>query len=87
MLLDFEIPDTQHRLILWEKSITNEFVYDTDIDLEYLAEQYELSAASIINVLQYCMIKCLGRNDHLIRLRDIQAGLKMEKIKEGKSII
>lgn len=87
LLLDFEIPDTQHRLILWEKSITNEFAYDKDINLEYLAEQYELSAASIINVLQYCMIKCLGRNDHLIRLRDIQAGLKMEKSKEGKSII
>jgi hypothetical protein len=87
LLLDFEIPDASLRLILWEKSKTDEFEYDTDIDLEYLAEQYELSAASIISVLQYSIIKCLGRSDRLIRLKDIQAGLKMEKIKEGKSIV
>lgn len=87
LLLDFEIPDATLRLILWEKSKTNEFEYDKDVDLEFLAEQYELSAASIISVLQYSIIKCLGRNDRLIQLKDIQAGLKMEKIKEGKSII
>lgn len=87
LILDFEIPDAHHRRILWEKSKTDEFEYDKDINPEFLAEQYEVSAASIINVLQYSIIKCLGRNDHMIRLKDIQAGLKMEKIKEGKSII
>jgi hypothetical protein len=29
----------------------------------------------------------MGRNDRIIRFKDIQAGLKMEKIKEGKSIV
>ena len=87
IILDFEIPDAWQRLILWEKSKTDEFKYDTDIDLENLADQHILSAASIINILQYCMIKCLGRNDHTIRLTDIQTGLRMEKIKEGKSLV
>lgn len=87
LVLDFEIPDAHLRFILWEKSKTSQFEYDKDVDLEFLAEQHELSAASIINVLHYSILKCLGRNDRIIRYKDIQAGLKMEKIKEGKSIV
>jgi hypothetical protein len=87
LVLDFEIPDAHHRYIIWKKSVTHEFEYDKDVDLESLAEQHEISAASIINVLHYSILKCLGRNDRTIRIKDIQAGLKMEKIKEGKSIV
>lgn len=87
LVLDFEIPDVRHRFILWEKSKTDQFEYDKDIDLEYLSEQHELSAASIINVLHYSILKCLSRKDRIIKLKDIQTGLKMEKIKEGKSIL
>jgi SpoVK/Ycf46/Vps4 family AAA+-type ATPase len=87
LVLDFEIPDAHHRYILWKKSVTHEFEYDKDVNVEILAEQHEISAASIINVLHYSILKCLGRNDRIIRIKDIQAGLKMEKIKEGKSIV
>ena len=87
LILDFEIPDVHHRFILWERSKTSDFEYDKDVDLEYLAEQHELSAASIINVLHYCILKCLSRKDKIIRDNDIQAGLRIEKIKEGKSIV
>ena len=87
LILDFEIPDAHQRFILWNKSKTNEFEYDSDVDLESIAEQHELSAASIINVLHYCILKCLSRKEKTIRMTDIFAGLRMEKIKEGKSII
>jgi AAA+ superfamily predicted ATPase len=87
LILDFEIPDAHQRYILWERSKTDEFEYEKKIDLDYLAEQHELSAASIINVLHYCILKCLNRNDHVISEKDIQAGLRIEKIKEGKSIV
>jgi AAA+ superfamily predicted ATPase len=87
LVLDFEIPDAHLRYIIWDKSKTTEFEYDKDVNLEILAEQHEISAASIINVLHYSILKCLGRKDRIIRIKDIQAGLKMEKIKEGKSIV
>ncbi len=87
LVLDFEMPDAHQRFILWEKSKTSQFEYDKDVDLESLAEQHELSAASIVNILHYSILKCLGRKDNIIRLKDIQAGLKMERIKEGKSIL
>ncbi|MFA5330560.1 MAG: ATP-binding protein [Prolixibacteraceae bacterium] len=87
LVLDFEMPDANQRSILWKKSKTDDFNYDKDVDIEHLADQHELSAASIINVLHYSILKCLGRNDRIIRIKDIQAGLRMEKIKEGKSIV
>jgi AAA+ superfamily predicted ATPase len=87
LVLDFELPNAHQRYILWEKSKTSQFEYDNDVDLEYLAEQHELSAASIVNVLHYSILKCLRRKDNVIRLKDIQAGLRMERIIEGKSIL
>lgn len=87
MVLEFELPDYHQRLQLWENSKTKDFEFDDDVDLERLAESQELSAASIINILHYSILKCLGRKDRIIRLEDIMAGLKIEKIKEGKSII
>jgi len=87
LILDFEIPDAHHRLILWRKSKTNEFEYDKDVNLENIAEQHEISAASIINVLHYCILKCLKRNEKIIRMKDIRTGIRIEKVKEGKSIV
>lgn len=87
LVLDFEIPDAQLRYVLWEKSKTNQFEYDKDVEIELLAEQHEISAASIINVLHYSILKCMRRKDTVIKLKDIEAGLKMEKVKEGKTII
>ena len=86
LVLDFDIPNVNQRYVLWQKSKTPEFKYEDAIDVDFLAEEYELTAASIINILHYSILKCLGRDDIIIKLKDIEAGLKMEKIKEGKSI-
>ncbi|RRQ48388.1 ATP-binding protein [Maribacter algicola] len=86
LVLDFEVPNAHQRYMLWQKSKTKEFEYEEAVDIDFLAEEYELTAASIINILHYSILKCLGRNDTIIKLKDIEAGLKIEKIKEGKSI-
>lgn len=87
LVLDFNTPNAHQRYILWQRSKTSEFEYDDEIDLEYLAEQHELTAASIINILNYSILKCMGRGDKIIKLNDLEAGLKIERIKEGKSLI
>ena len=87
MVLDFQLPDPYQRLVLWERSKTTEFEYESDLDLEALAERHEISAASIVNILHYSILKSLSKNDRLIRSQDIEAGLRMERIKEGKSFV
>jgi hypothetical protein len=39
LILDFEIPDANMRQVLWEKSKTNEFVYDKVVNREFMSEQ------------------------------------------------
>ncbi|SMD45675.1 ATPases of the AAA+ class [Aquiflexum balticum DSM 16537] len=87
LVLDFEIPDHRQRFVLWKNAITDEFQYDHPIDLEELSEKFELTGAGIINVLHFCTLKALERGDRLILKEDILAGIKIEKIKQGKSIL
>ena len=87
LVLDFEIPDHRQRFVLWKNAITDEFQYDHPIDLEELSEKFELTGAGIINVLHFCTLKALERKDRLILKEDIIAGIKIEKIKQGKSIL
>ena len=87
LVLNFKVPDAHQRSILWKKLKTEEFKYDKDIDIEYLAEQHEFTGASIVNILHYSILKSLRRQDRIIKLNDLQAGIKIEHVKEGKSII
>lgn len=87
LVLDFELPDFSQRLHLWNTALGNEFEYEPAIDLERVAEIYELSAASIINVLHFCLLKCMARKSSVILQHDLKNGIKIEKIKEGKSLI
>lgn len=87
LVLDFEIPHADQRYDIWQKSKTPEFEYEEAINLKFLAKHYELTPASINNVLHYSMLKCMGRGDNVIKLSDIEAGLKIEQRKEGKNIV
>lgn len=87
LVLDFEVPDYRQRLILWKNAVTDEFQFEKQIDLEELSEKFELTGASIINVLHFCALKTLERGGRVILKEDILAGIKIEKIKQGKSIL
>jgi len=58
--------------------LPDEFEFESDIDLKYFARNYVLSPSSIINVLKNCSLLCQKRDERVIRLMDIQAGLKRE---------
>jgi hypothetical protein len=54
--------------------------------LEEIADKYEIAGGSIINVVRYCSLKALKRNDTFIKKIDIINGIKKEFLKEGKTI-
>lgn len=87
LVLDFDIPDYQHRLILWKNSITDEFQFHKDVHLEELAEKFELTGASIINVMHFCILRSMDRGEREILLNDILSGIKIEKTKQGKNFV
>ena len=52
-------------------------------DLAELAEEYEITGGSIINVLRYCSIIAAQRGDNKVKENDILIGIKKEFLKEG----
>ncbi|MGI9547448.1 MAG: ATP-binding protein [Flavobacteriaceae bacterium] len=78
LVLDFKIPDVNERLNIWKKIIANEFEYHSDINLEYLAENYVLTPASMVNSMQHAILKCLARDERIVRLEDLLAGIETE---------
>lgn len=85
-IIHFPMPRPTERLRLWKNSFSTQTGFDNDVNLEWLAEKFELAGGSIINVVQYASLMALDRGDTIIRKADLWEGVRKEYIKEGRSI-
>lgn len=85
-IIDFPFPQPSERLQLWEKAWPGELKLNKGIQLRKIAQQYELSGAEIINVVQYLCLRCLDKGDNTIQEKDILRAIRQEFSKEGKMI-
>ncbi len=83
-IIHFPMPRSNERLTLWEKSFPEKF-HCTGLSLETLAQKYELSGASILNIVQYASLMALERGDRHILPQDIREGVVKEYAKDGKT--
>ena len=81
----FPLPDKEERLQLWRNGFSKKANLE-DIDLEYIAQEYELSGANIINVIRLVSLMTIDRGETKIKQDDVVVGIKREKYKEGKII-
>lgn len=51
-----------------------------------LSKKYEITGAGIVNVVQYCALEMVASGHKDITLKDLQAGIEREYLKEGKII-
>ena len=58
---------------------------DKSVNLEELAKQYEISGASILNVVQFASLQTFSRNENIIYQKDFLAGIRKEFLKEDRS--
>ncbi len=85
-MIHFPMPSAAQRLILWQNTFSPATVFEPTINLQQIAQQYELAGGSIINVVQYCSLKALQNNSNQITAEDLLAGIKRELRKEGKMV-
>lgn len=85
-VVHFPVPDASERLKLWEKSLPHNLRMHTSVNLPDLAQQYELTGASIINAVRFAALQCYARNDKAMHHQDLIDGIKKEFLKEEKSI-
>lgn len=84
-MIHFPMPSVEERYRLWKNAFSAGCCLHPDVDLYGIAEDYELSGGSIINVLRYCALKAVQREETVVFLKDIEEGIKREYKKENKT--
>lgn len=84
MMVRFNMPDPHERERLWRNTFSTKCVLEEGLDLRQVAENYELSGGSILNVVQYCSLLAASRDENIIRHADLVEGVRKELAKTGK---
>jgi ATP-dependent 26S proteasome regulatory subunit len=61
-------------------------VLEDKVDLNDIAQKYELAGGAIINVTRYCSMMALKRKSNIILQKDIVNGIRKEFGKDGKIV-
>lgn len=85
-IIHFTMPTAEERYQLWQNAFSGVCTLHPDIDLYKIAEDYELAGGSIINVLRYCALSAIGKNDPVVSKQQLMAGIKKEFKKENKTL-
>lgn len=83
-IIHFPLPRFEERMLLWNHAFPEGITIGSDLDLQKIAEKYELSGGSIMNVVRTCLIRVVSRGDREVSYVDLEAGLRKEFQKEGK---
>ena len=84
-MIYFPMPSMTERLRLWRNAFAQHIPLDANIDLEHIAEQFEISGGAILNVLRYVCLMALRRNADTISQTDLLYGIRREMHKEGRA--
>ena len=85
-IVHFQKPQPRERLRLWQGAFSSVAQTPSEEDMQRIAQQYELSGGSIMNVVQFASLKALSREENLITTQDLVNGIRKEFRKEGKTI-
>ncbi|HTR00568.1 MAG TPA: ATP-binding protein [Candidatus Acidoferrum sp.] len=85
-MIHFNVPSADERVQLWRNAFNGTCKLAADIDLDGLAQQYELTGGSIINVLRYCAMSAIARGESIASADDVLNGIRRELRKENKTV-
>jgi len=85
-LIHFPMPGKNERFELWQKGFSKAVEMENKINLSSIAEEYELSGGTIINIIQHSSLKALGRDSRTIRMSDLMQGIKREYHKNRRTL-
>lgn len=83
--IHFTMPSAEERLLLWQKAFSGKCQLDQEIDIVNIAEQYELTGGAIINILRYCALTAIQKNETIVNYNDLMEGITREFKKENRT--
>jgi hypothetical protein len=84
-IIHFPMPKPQQRLHLWKNGFSAKSTLHDEVDLPALAEEFELSGGSIMNVVRHSSLLALKNKTSVIYRHDLLEGIKKEFRKEGRT--
>lgn len=84
-VIGFNMPDASERLLLWQQALPQLVPLASDIVLSELAQRYELSGASILNILYAATIRALDDGSPITKTI-LMDEIRKEFAKENKTI-
>ena len=85
-IIHFQRPQSRERLLIWKNAFSAQSQPPAKEELERIAQQFDLSGGSIMNVVQFASLMALSRNDNAITVENLLQGIKKELKKEGKTM-
>ncbi|WP_428667688.1 ATP-binding protein [Runella sp.] len=83
-MIYFPMPRVEERLSLWQKAIPEQLKVDKNVDWVQIATRFELTGASIGNIVHYCLLTLLADKNHVLDHKRLENGIMRELVKEGK---
>jgi hypothetical protein len=85
-VIHFPMPKPPERLRIWREAFPSRATLEPDLDVGRIAERYELSGGTIMNVVRYASLMAISGGRDSIALRDVEEGVRRELLKEGRAI-
>jgi AAA+ superfamily predicted ATPase len=85
-IIHFPVPKPEERHKLWLKTVPQQLEVAEDVDWHMIATRYELSGASIVNVVHYCAVEWLANPSVSLNSKQLESAIMREFIKEGKVV-
>ncbi|MDX2370265.1 MAG: ATP-binding protein [Colwellia sp.] len=85
-VIEFSIPSVKERYDIWRKAISSKAILAEDIDLMEIAEKYEITGGTIVNIVRFASLKALSNERNTLFLDDIVEGIRREFSKLGRHL-
>ena len=83
-MIYFAEPKPEERRKLWKQLFAPPIQLEANVDLDSLANEYELTGGSIVNVLRFASLMALRQKTDRIQLADLREGVRRELTKSGR---
>jgi hypothetical protein len=85
-VVHFPMPKPAERLRIWREAFPARAQLGDEVDLARIADTYELSGGTIMNVVRYASLMAISRGGETIAVDDVVEGVRRELLKEGRAL-
>lgn len=82
-MIEFKMPAAPERYTLWQQSFSPKLPLHTDVNLEHIAEKYQISGGLMMNVVRKCTLQAVSKQQNSITQQSLETTIRKELQKEG----